>query len=230
MIIKSLANTNINELFNAFQQAFADYELQLNKNELSAMLKRRGFDPLLSFGAFDGEKLVSFTCSGVGHFYETPTAYDTGTGTLKDYRGRGLATQIFEYSLPHLKEVGIKNYLLEVLQHNTSAVSVYQKIGFKEQREFYYFKSENNLSAFTIRPIDISKYTNIPSFWDFEPSWQNSILSVNRSPDSFIYFGVFWAPHLWDMEFSNLNRETLLRSLSINDIAAKALAHYSFLK
>lgn len=41
MEIKSLNKTSFDELFEAFQQAFADYELQLNKDEHSAMLKRR---------------------------------------------------------------------------------------------------------------------------------------------------------------------------------------------
>ena len=96
MEIKSLSNISFDELFGAFEQAFADYEIQLNKAELMTMLKRRGFNPELSFAVFDGDKIVSFTCNGIGDFNGTPTAYDTGTGTLKDYRGRGLATRIFE--------------------------------------------------------------------------------------------------------------------------------------
>lgn len=201
MEIKSLANTGFDELFEAFGRAFADYELQLNKDEHSAMLKRRGFDPELSFAAFDKGRIVSFTCNGTGDFYGTPTAYDTGTGTLKDYRGQGLATQVFEYSIPYLKKAGIKAYLLEVLQHNTGAVSVYRKIGFEVAREFYYFRAEtrqirNEIKSidpsFSLRPIDINDYcTVIPDLWDFNPSWQNSFESVNRSPEGFVCLGVF---------------------------------------
>lgn len=200
MEIKSLADTNFDELFEAFQQAFADYELQLDKDEHSAMLKRRGFDPALSFAAFEGGKIISFTCNGIGNFYGIPTAYDTGTGTLKDYRGKGLATGIFEYSIPYLKKAGIKQYLLEVLQHNTGAVSVYNKIGFEVIREFFYFRMETDrirsevraiALPYIIRDIDINEYNEIPSFWDFKPSWQNSIDSINRSPEGFISLGVF---------------------------------------
>ena len=53
--IKSLKNTSFDELFEAFRQAFAEYEMQLNRAELQAMLKRRGFDPEFSFAAFDGD-------------------------------------------------------------------------------------------------------------------------------------------------------------------------------
>jgi len=200
MEIKSLGQTNHDELFRAFEQAFADYELQLNKTELLSMLKRRGFNPDLSFAAFDKDKIVSFTCNGIGNFNGTQMAYDTGTGTLKNYRGKGLATQIFKHSIPHLREAGIKEYLLEVLQHNTGAVSVYSKLGFEVTREFYYFKTKpeqisNRIKTpdfpYTLKAININEYNSITDFWDFKPSWQNSIESIKRAPEDFTYLGVF---------------------------------------
>lgn len=200
MEIRSLNNICLNELFEAFEQAFADYEVQLNKVELLTMLKRRGFEPKASFGAFDGNKIVSFTCNGIGNFYGTPTAYDIGTGTLKDYQGKGLATQVFKYSIPHLKALGVKEYLLEVLQHNIGALSVYRKLGFEVTREFYYFKLKNNQISktirtldfpYTLKPIKIDEYNSIPNFWDFKPSWQNSIEAIERCLKDFICLGVF---------------------------------------
>ena len=200
MEIRSLNNICLNELFEAFEQAFADYEVQLNKVELLTMLKRRGFEPKASFGAFDGNKIVSFTCNGIGNFYGTPTAYDTGTGTLKDYQGKGLATQVFKYSIPHLKALGVKEYLLEVLQHNIGALSVYRKLGFEVTREFYYFKLKNNQISktirtldfpYTLKPIKIDEYNSIPNFWDLKPSWQNSIEAIERCLEDFICLGVF---------------------------------------
>jgi ribosomal protein S18 acetylase RimI-like enzyme len=79
--------------------------VQITPDELRTMLRRRGFDPALSFAAFDG-CIMGFTLNGTGTFGGVPTAYDTGTGTLPEYRGRGLATQIFETSLPHLRAAG----------------------------------------------------------------------------------------------------------------------------
>ena len=57
--------------------------MQLNAEQLRAMLTRRGFDPTLSFAAFDGAQIAAFTLNGIGNFNGVPTAYDTGTGTLK---------------------------------------------------------------------------------------------------------------------------------------------------
>jgi len=206
MEIKSLSNTDFSTLYKASNQAFADYEIQLNDVQLQAMLKRRGFIPDLSFAAFEGNEIVSFTFNGIGTFNGISTAYDTGTGTLKEYRGKGLATKIFEYSIPYLKEENIEQYLLEVLQHNTKAVSVYKKIGFETTREFYYFTQKNeevNLETKTatallcsIKPIDIEQYNSISDFWDFHPSWQNSLASIKRVRENFICLGAFIGQNL----------------------------------
>jgi len=143
MEIKSLEKTNFETIAKACIQAFADYEIQLNAEELEIMWKRRGFNPDLSFAAFEGENIVAYTLNGIGYFNGIKMAYDTGTATLKEYRGQGLATKIFEYSIPRLKAANINHYLLEVLQHNTKAVSVYRKIGFEVTREFNYFIWKN---------------------------------------------------------------------------------------
>lgn len=198
--VKSLKYIYLDVIYEAFDQAFANYEVQINKVQLQTMLKRRGFDPELSFAAFDGDKIVAFTLNGIGDFKAIRTAYDTGTGTLKEYRGQGLATQVFEYSIPFLREAGIKQYLLEVLQHNTKAVSVYRNLGFAVTREFYYSMQTNehisNLikesdTLYSVKRISIDQLDSFTEFWDFTPSWQNSFESIQRAVDDFICLGVF---------------------------------------
>ncbi len=197
--IKSLANIDFDVLFESFAKAFADYEIQPNKAELQEMLHRRGFVPSLSFGAFDNGNLVSFTFNGIGFFNGVKTAYDTGTGTLKEYRGQGLASKVFNESIPFLVEVGIEQYLLEVLQHNISAVSVYRKQGFEVTREFNYFvqqmqditpNSKSIHKDYSICEVKLSDLADISNWWDFTPSWQNSFEAINRKPVDFIILGV----------------------------------------
>lgn len=199
-IIKSLERVSNKVLFEAFQRAFKDYEMQLSQDELLTMLHRRGFDPHLSFGAFEGEKLLSFTFNGTGRFNDQLTAYDTGTGTIKEYRGKGLASRIFEYSIPHLKSAGISQYLLEVLQHNTKAVLLYRKLGFEVIREFNYFTQTTSQlrrpsiekdSAYKILPAKLSEKARMRTFWDQAPSWQNSFDAVERAPGDFLILGAY---------------------------------------
>ena len=200
MEIKSLEKTSFDTIYKAFSQAFAEYEFQRNKEELQTMLKRRRFNPDLSFAAFDGDEIVAFTLNGIGLFNGIPTAYDTGTGTLKAYRGKGLATQIFEYSIPYLREAKVEQYLLEVLQHNTNAVSVYLNLGFETTREFNYFIRKNedvhheiNIVEIpcSIKPIEIEKLSAMSDFLDFHPSWQNSFESIRRTSEDFVSLGAF---------------------------------------
>ena len=200
MELRSLSRIDFDTIFNAFNQAFADYEIQFSKMQFQAMLKRRGFNPELSFAAFEGDKIVAFTLNGIGSFNGVSTAYDTGTGTLKEYRGLGLATQVFEYSIPYLETAGIKQYLLEVLQHNTKAVSVYRNIGFEVTREFYYSLQKNEEInnpakridlSYSVKPINIGQLNLLSAFEDFYPSWQNNLESIQRTADDFICSGAF---------------------------------------
>ena len=199
MEIKSLRNIEYDLLYSSFRKAFKDYDIQLTKDELFSMLQRRGFVAELSFGAFDKGQIVAFTFNGIGVYNNIKTAYDTGTGTIEEYRGKGLASQIFEYSLPYLREAKVEHYLLEVLQHNTKAISVYQKLGFKTQREFYYFIQEEPLktndkttdSSITIKTIDMPRREITEEFSDFVPSWQNSFDAISRKQDDFKIQGAF---------------------------------------
>jgi len=198
--LKSLEKTDFNSLFKAFNEAFIDYEIQITAEELRALLKRRGFVPELSFGAFEDDRLIAFTFNGIGFYNDLKTAYDTGTGTIKEFRGRGIATEIFNYSIPFLKEAGVSQYLLEVLQHNTKAVSVYRKLGFEVSREFNYFTQVNqeikipeSLASgdFIFREIGPDSKELFMQFWDYLPSWQNSFEAINRSRENFKITGAF---------------------------------------
>lgn len=203
--IRSLSKISFDLLFAAFSEAFNDYEIQISRAELEVMLSRRGFVQELSFGAFDGDKLVSFTFNGVGEFNGKPTAYDTGTGTLPGYQGQGLASAVFNYSIPFLKQAGVKQYLLEVLQHNEKAVSVYRKQGFQVTREFGYFIAPQQdvkikvcdlPEGYQLKPVTLDFIPEMQTMWDFQPSWQNSFGSVRRRMGDFILTGIFFGEQL----------------------------------
>ncbi|MDE6231577.1 MAG: GNAT family N-acetyltransferase [Muribaculaceae bacterium] len=201
MEIRSLENIGFNALFEAFSKAFADYEIHFDKSEVHSMLTRRGYVPELSFGAFDNGKIISFTLNGIGTFNGISTAYDTGTGTIKEYRGCGIAGEIFKYSLPYLKEAGIRQYLLEVLQNNHKAIAVYRKMQFVTTRKFDCFRQSIselvNLHAvkssipLRIESIDINVIRDTRPFFDFYPSWQNSIESIKRGVSGLTCIGAF---------------------------------------
>lgn len=206
MEIRSLENIDFDTLFNAFSKAFADYEIHFDKSEVQSMLKRRGFLPQLSFAAYDNGEIVAFTLNGVGMFNGILTAYDTGTGTVKEHRGHGLAGEIFSHSLPFLKEAGISQYLLEVLQNNHKAISVYHRMQFDTTREFDCFKQSiadilpypavKQCHNLRLVAVGTEIIRNSQSFCDFSPSWQNSIESIERGSSGLSCIGAYYKEEL----------------------------------
>ena len=58
----------------------------------------------------------------------------------KDYRGRGIATRLFDALLKELKEQGIVKVFLEVEHDNAPAIALYEKSGFTKyghRRDYY---------------------------------------------------------------------------------------------
>ncbi len=198
--IRSLQNTTFETLYLAFNEAFKDYNRSWNPYEFKDLLKRRGYVPEISFGAFADDKLVSFTFNCIDNYNGKKTAYDAGTGTLEAYRGKGLSTKIFEASIPYLKEAGVNQYLLETQTTNHTAISVYKKIGFQIKRELSYFvqntadvsiKSIKTDDDIIIEPIEITDAEKAIEFCDFVPSWQNSFASLRRTELALKSIGAF---------------------------------------
>lgn len=200
--IRQLDQTGMDEVYSAFATAFADYTepFHLTFEQFRHMQKRRGCDLSLSFGAFDRQKLIGFVLNGTGSWENQLTAYDTGTGIVKKYRNQGIASMLFNESLPILKANGIHQYLLEVIRTNTKAFDLYKKSGFEITRKFEYFvsqKSEITLNPnhlpepFKISVMSSVRWDQFPTFWDFRPSWQNSVDAIGRVSEGFKIVGVF---------------------------------------
>ncbi len=198
MEIRNLEHTDFETLFHGFEKAFADYEIHFEKEEVRSMLRRRGFNPKLSFAAFENDEIIAFTLNGIGTFNGIPTAYDTGTGTVKQYRGQNIAGKIFTYSLPFLQKAGISQYLLEVLQNNQKAITVYRRMNFEVTREFDCSRQTKELidnqkinTSCIIKPINSHSVRQAQHDCDFNPSWQNSIESIERGISELTCIGAF---------------------------------------
>lgn len=199
--IRSLEKNPLSIVHDCFLDAFSNYEVpfQLSLAQLDYMFSRRGVDWQLSFGAFEEDRLVGFVMNGVGEWNGLATAYDTGTGVRASHQGKGVGKEMFAVALPALKANGICQYLLEVIQSNSSAVALYKKMNFETSREFVCYAAtqsdlsfpDNRVQHFEIREIPPMDISRAGSFWDYSPSWQNSPDSVKRKLDGFSYVGAF---------------------------------------
>jgi ribosomal protein S18 acetylase RimI-like enzyme len=139
----TLEGISIEELHRAFLNAFSDYQVnvKLPLSEFQEMLQRRGFVQNASIGAFQNDKLVGFVLNGIRDWNGRLTSYDLGTGVIEMYRRQGITSNMFQNSKQLLQKMQVEQYLLEVIQTNTSAVQLYKKQGFSTLRDFecFYF-------------------------------------------------------------------------------------------
>ena len=195
MNYRFLQKSDFNTIYAAFVSAFSDYsvKMQPSREQLLEMLTRRAMRYDISVGAFEGESMAGFTLNGLDIWNGKLTAYDTGTGVTPRFRGQGIASEMFDYSLPRLKEISVKQYLLEVIDTNSAAVNVCRKAGFVETRKLrsFTFASNSLILPEQSRTVDLKvdmkpDWELFRSFWDWEPSWQNSINAIQRSSDEHI--------------------------------------------
>ncbi len=197
--IRILTEVPTEVIHNAFVEAFSDYQVKMDLplKRFEGMQRRRGFDGEFSIGCFHEGRLVGFILNGCREYNNRKTVYDMGTGVIGAYRKKGITTSLFQVIKKVIKEKGVEVYLLEVLQENTPAVELYKKSGFVTTRNFRCFKrdkdqgkvfpSQDLKDGYKIREMEMTKETLelCSLFWDFNPSWQNSIESVIADKNSF---------------------------------------------
>ena len=173
------------KLFECFLEAFSDYQVDMHvsREEFEQRLIRDGVQLEISVGAFDENRMVGFYMNALGEWQGRPIAYDAGTGVIPAYRRQGIAEELFAFMVPRLKHASVEQYLLEVLTGNERAVALYRKLGFIETRRLAVFRRSVPVSSNAqpeIRVVNEPDWELFRSFWDGDPSWQNSIDAVER--------------------------------------------------
>lgn len=191
---KTLNETSLEILHKAFLEAFFDYQVKTDLPfwKFEQMLLRRGYNPDISMGAFDNDRLVGFVLNGYRNWIGKPTVYDLGTGVIPEYRRKGITSDLLLHIRKLLKEKQVEQYLLEVIKSNQSAFQLYKKQGFEIQREFSCFHLEKDKfipgTICKVERVERIETEQFKEFWDFEPSWQNSVASVEAVPEAFNFF------------------------------------------
>jgi ribosomal protein S18 acetylase RimI-like enzyme len=197
---KFLNENHFRELHQTFIAAFSDYTVPFHHTEVQFRrhLLGNGVDLNLSVGCFAGQKMVGFTLNGFGQWNGRQTAYDSGTGMIPEFRRRGAGRAMFEFMMPLLRERGTRQILLEVITDNEKAINLYRALGFEETRKLLVLKAEQLLKferefprGVTVREIVRPDWNLLRSFWDSEPSWQNSPAAIERTRDVKKIFGAF---------------------------------------
>lgn len=192
MKFADLSNCSLEIIHDAFLDAFSDYvvPIQLSMEQLGSMLERRGYDPAISVGVFDGDRLVAFTLNGSGVHRGLLTVYDTGTGVRRSHRGQRLTRAMFEWVEKRLAPRRFGQYILEVITSNRRAGSIYEEIGFETVRELQCWHvrptpdEQRPMAGVLIQISEDLDWNQARTFCDVLPSWQNSTDSIRRSRDA----------------------------------------------
>jgi ribosomal protein S18 acetylase RimI-like enzyme len=188
-----LSEKELPALHATFLKAFADYlvPIQLDWEQFKAKVKREGIAPDFCVAAYAGEEMAGFILTGLGEWLGKPTAYNAGTGVLPQLRGYNLTRQLYAYMLPKLRQSGIEQCLLEVIQENAAALRSYKAVGLKVTRSLDCFRTRKEEllleveepEGITIAPADKPDWSTYRTFWDATPTWQNTAEAIRRSPD-----------------------------------------------
>jgi len=192
ILYQTLDKTNSQTLHKTFVEAFSDYQVKIDLPfwKFEQMLQRRGYNSEISIGAFKDETLVGFALNGFRSWNEKATAYDIATGVVPECRRQGITSSIFLRIKELLKEKQVEQYLLEVIKSNQPAVQLYQKQGFEIQRELSCFQLIKNQfiprETYKVEKVNRVDFEQVKGFWDYKPSWQNSITAIDAVSEAFV--------------------------------------------
>ena len=197
MKIKTLERTSTKEIVKAFNESFADYftPLQLSEQQLISKMAADKTELSLSVGVFDSEKLVGFILHGFDVVDNLKVIYNAGTGVIPDKRGAGLTKRMYQYILPHLQEREVDLLQLEAITQNIQAIRSYEKSGFKIDRKVLCYKGEVKVLS-TNPNLDVRRFQDynwdlLQSFWDIQPTWQNSKNVLDAMKSETIALGAY---------------------------------------
>lgn len=195
-----LSSGDFDALYATFTAAFSDYvyPFALTAAQFQNHINLNGVDLERTVGCFESERLVGFSLNGFGKWHDVETVYDAGTGVIPEMRRKGVAEAMFDMMMPRFQSEGIAQFLLEVITTNPGAIRLYEKLRFRPVRELALLQRDGEVKAavsgpkgLTIDEITEPDWLLLQTFWDGEPSWQNSIDSIRRSMKLKRIFGAF---------------------------------------
>lgn len=218
MNIRLLSEGDFEKLFETFKTAFTDNEVrfQPSSEEFSYRLhKKLLFNRDISAACFDGDQMTGFILHSSNIYQGIPTAYNGGTGVLPGFRNQKTAENMYDFLIPKIQRKFLARILLEVVENNQKAISLYEKIGFNFKRRFRCYKMVNSFESQVKFDVAEGVMADVNfNFNDFEPSFIDSsehlkrgnekVLLAKEGEDIMGY--VIFQPHLGRISQLAVNR------------------------
>jgi len=189
-VYKNLEGVALKEMTDTWNHAFSDYivDMEMKPERLEAYFKISGVDYRLSFGVFYEGELVGMLMNSVDIYKGKRVAYGAMTGVVPEHRGKGLFSELFEYTMKALKEDGVTYFYIEVIQTNKKAYSIYSGKGGKIEREYTFLKGRTD-GDFSLRDdVRVSPLSGFPGeeICRYEPSFSNRVSAMRRNAGDYM--------------------------------------------
>ncbi len=187
MDIRLLSEEDFDPLYKAFISAFTNNEVtfQPSIEEFDHRLHKKLFvENEISAGSYDGSEMTGFILHTSGIYQGIPTAYNGGTGVLPGFRNQKTAESMYEFLIPKIQQNFLARILLEVVETNKNAISLYEKIGFTSKRRFKCYKLGRPIESFSEIKIHDGSISEVNfNFNDFEPSFIDGSEHLKRGSE-----------------------------------------------
>jgi len=229
--IRNLSNTKLSTIIDCLLIAFEGYFVQMpsDLNYWKSRFKGARVDFSLSYGVFQKDKLVAFIINGIDESNGLLTAFNTGTGVIPAFRGQQLVDKMYAHAIPILKNKGVQQCSLEVIQANARAIRVYERIGFKVDRSLKCFKGtiDNPIDQVSIQQVDFHALVKQGKPEHNLYSWDHSkeaILKsgtdyqtyvVNRAKKTVGYFSIKESGYLGQFEAADQDFHFLMNGIKL---------------
>ena len=186
---KTALNMSDRELCIAMNDAFSDYAVPLKLSEagFGQMMCQRGLDRSVSRVAVEGDQIAATWFVSL----RNDKAYLISSGTRPQFRSRGIARKLAHDCMADLRSAKIQSLQTEVMDGNDVAASLYFSLGMTVSRQLDCYDipviDAPDLWWCDVAAVgwqDVSKLASALRSW--EPSWQNSDLSLDAISDRLI--------------------------------------------
>jgi GNAT superfamily N-acetyltransferase len=192
MNIKTLDTCTFVDVLSIWNEGFSNYYVPVHANQ-NGFIKRMANEDLQAASSFVAEEdgqLQGILLNGFRENNGEILAWNGGTAVHPNARRKGVGKLLLQKSFEEYKLRGVKRASLEAIKENTSAILLYEQLGYNIKDELIIFKGQVEKKA----SIDV-EYTRpvllpqLPIFNEDVP-WQCSIES-NLSAQAAEFFDEF---------------------------------------
>lgn len=188
-------------VYNAFKKGYSDYiiKIELSKEDFfERFFGPEGNTLSDSFIALDNNQPIGLILGGIREYEGIKTMRCGGFCVTPDYRGKGIAQELFKLHKENAVKNNCKQLFLEVISSNNRAINFYKKQGYVETYQLHYYTlteleylSKSKKCEYNIKSVELDDIRTLrQKAGDVHINWQNDIDYLEKLKSQF-NFGVY---------------------------------------